>query len=29
MEGSGKSKAKSDDSEIYGLGQSLNGGISY
>ena len=27
MEGSGKRKAKGDDSEVYGLGQRLNGGI--
>lgn len=29
MEGSGKRKAKGDDSEVYGLGQRLNGGIIY
>lgn len=29
MEGSGKRKAKGDDSAVYGLGQRLNGGIVY
>ena len=29
MEGSGKRKAKGDDSEVYGLAQRLSGGIIY
>lgn len=29
MEGSGKRKAKGDDSEVYGLGYKLDGGIIY